>query len=163
MSFNPLISIIIPLYNGSNYVEEALLCAINQTYKNKEIIVIYDSDNKGITTMKKVMPLLDSNNVNAKLLMLPPDKDLADMAIFLKYGLEKYVLNNAICYSYYLIQNAIDNFNKELFTLYDKYNIVFNTIKEEIPESKLPIVESFIDNNVFGKELNINDLRQMPK
>ena len=67
--------------------------------------------------MKKVMPLLDSNNVNAKLLMLPPDKDLADMAIFLKYGLEKYVLNNAICYSYYLIQNAIDNFNKEYSNL----------------------------------------------
>ncbi len=42
MSFNPLISIIIPLYNGSNYVEEALLCAINQTYKNKEIIVVND-------------------------------------------------------------------------------------------------------------------------
>ena len=42
MHFNPLISIVIPLYNGSNYVEEAILCALNQTYKNTEIIVVND-------------------------------------------------------------------------------------------------------------------------
>lgn len=42
MNFNPLVSIVIPLYNGSNYVEEAILCALNQTYKNIEIIVVND-------------------------------------------------------------------------------------------------------------------------
>lgn len=42
MEFNPLVSIVIPLYNGSNYVEQAILCAINQTYKNLEIIVVND-------------------------------------------------------------------------------------------------------------------------
>lgn len=131
--------------------------------QNKEVIVIYDSDTKGIATMKKVMPLLDSNNISAKLVNLPSGKDLADMAIFLKYDLEKYIFDNAICYSYYLIQNAINDFNKELFTLYDKYNIVFNTIKEDVPKLKLPIVESYIDNNIYNKELSIDALRQMPE
>ena len=42
MEFNPLVSIVIPLYNGANYVEEALKCAVNQTYKNVEIIVVND-------------------------------------------------------------------------------------------------------------------------
>ena len=42
MGFNPLVSIVIPLYNGANYVEEALKCALNQTYKNVEIIVVND-------------------------------------------------------------------------------------------------------------------------
>lgn len=42
MEFNPLVSIVIPLYNGANYVEEALKCALNQTYKNVEIIVVND-------------------------------------------------------------------------------------------------------------------------
>ena len=42
MGWNPLVSIIIPLYNGANYVEEAILCALNQTYKNIEIIVVND-------------------------------------------------------------------------------------------------------------------------
>ena len=42
MPEKPLISIVIPLYNGSNYIEEALNCAISQDYPNKEIIVVND-------------------------------------------------------------------------------------------------------------------------
>ncbi len=38
----PLVSIIIPVYNGANYVEHAIECALNQTYENIEIIVVND-------------------------------------------------------------------------------------------------------------------------
>ncbi len=38
----PLVSVIIPLYNGSNFLSEAINCALNQTYTNIEIIVIND-------------------------------------------------------------------------------------------------------------------------
>jgi len=41
-NFNPLVSIIIPVYNGSNYMCEAIDSAIAQTYKNVEIIVVND-------------------------------------------------------------------------------------------------------------------------
>ncbi|PNQ73661.1 hypothetical protein C1T31_04805 [Hanstruepera neustonica] len=43
----PLVSICIPTYNGSSYIEETLLSALNQTYKNIEIIITDDksSDN----------------------------------------------------------------------------------------------------------------------
>ncbi|MFC1659422.1 glycosyltransferase [Pseudomonadota bacterium] len=48
--FNPLVSIIIPIYNGSNYMREAIDSAIGQTYKNIEIIVVNDGSNdKGKT------------------------------------------------------------------------------------------------------------------
>lgn len=40
--FNPLVSIIIPVYNGENYVKEAIESALAQTYKNIEIIVVND-------------------------------------------------------------------------------------------------------------------------
>lgn len=40
--FNPLVSIIIPVYNGENYVSEAIDSALAQTYKNIEIIVVND-------------------------------------------------------------------------------------------------------------------------
>lgn len=41
-NFNPLVSIIIPVYNGSNYLEQAIISALQQTYKNIEIIVVND-------------------------------------------------------------------------------------------------------------------------
>ena len=40
--FNPLVSIVIPVYNGANYVAEAIESALKQTYKNIEIIVVND-------------------------------------------------------------------------------------------------------------------------
>lgn len=42
MKYQPLVSIIIPVYNGSNFVKEAIDSALSQTYENKEIIVVND-------------------------------------------------------------------------------------------------------------------------
>ena len=39
---NPKVSIVIPVYNGSDYMRYAIDCAISQTYENKEIIVVND-------------------------------------------------------------------------------------------------------------------------
>lgn len=39
---NNKVSIIIPVYNGENYIREAIESALNQTYKNIEIIVVND-------------------------------------------------------------------------------------------------------------------------
>lgn len=39
---NPLVSIIIPVYNGANYMREAIDSALAQTYSNIEILVIND-------------------------------------------------------------------------------------------------------------------------
>ena len=43
----PLVSIIIPVYNGSNYMKEAIDSAINQDYQNIEILVINDGSTDG--------------------------------------------------------------------------------------------------------------------
>ena len=42
MKNKPLVSIIIPVYNGEDYIKEAIDSALNQTYDNKEIIVVND-------------------------------------------------------------------------------------------------------------------------
>lgn len=49
-NFTPKVSIVIPVYNGSNYLREAIDSALAQTYKNIEIIVINDgSTDNGAT------------------------------------------------------------------------------------------------------------------
>lgn len=50
--YQPLVSIIIPVYNGSNFLREAIDCALNQTYKNKEIIVVNDGSKDDGATEK---------------------------------------------------------------------------------------------------------------
>lgn len=40
--FNPKVSIVIPVFNGSDYLNEAIESALAQTYKNIEIIVVND-------------------------------------------------------------------------------------------------------------------------
>lgn len=40
--FYPLVTIVIPVYNGQNYIQESIDSCLNQTYKNIEIIVVND-------------------------------------------------------------------------------------------------------------------------
>ncbi len=64
-TFTPLVSVIIPVYNG-RYITEALNSVISQTYKNIEIIVINDgsADNISeiISSFQTIIKISTENN-----------------------------------------------------------------------------------------------------
>lgn len=42
MKYEPFVSVVIPVYNGSNYMADAIDSALGQTYRNMEILVVND-------------------------------------------------------------------------------------------------------------------------
>ncbi len=50
-----LITVIIPYFKKKNYIKEAVLSAINQSYQNLEIIIVYDDENQNdLEYIKKI-------------------------------------------------------------------------------------------------------------
>jgi len=60
--FNPKVTIIIPVYNWSNYLWEAIESALKQTYSNIEILVINDWSNDMWATEKIALSFGDKIN-----------------------------------------------------------------------------------------------------
>lgn len=52
MKYEPKVTIIIPVYNGSNFLAEAIDAALAQTYQNCEILVVNDGSTDGGTSEK---------------------------------------------------------------------------------------------------------------
>jgi SAM-dependent methyltransferase len=50
MDFSPKVSIVIPVYNGSDFLREAIDSALAQTYRNAEILVVNDGSTDGGAT-----------------------------------------------------------------------------------------------------------------
>lgn len=65
----PLVSVIIPAFNSEKYIEQTITSALNQTYKNLEIIVVDDGSTD--RTLEIVKQLSEKDN-RIKYFSIPP-------------------------------------------------------------------------------------------
>ena len=64
-----LVSVIIPCYNGENYLDRCLTALINQTYKNLEVIIVNDgSVDNSLQILNKYVKIFKKNNIIFKII-----------------------------------------------------------------------------------------------
>ncbi|MFA5407239.1 MAG: glycosyltransferase [Bacilli bacterium] len=124
----PKVSIIIPVYNGSNYMKEAIDSALNQTYKDIEIIVVNDGSNDNGETEKialsygsKIRYFKKENGGVSTALNLAISKMSGKYFSWLSHD-DVYYPNKIEAQINYLIDNNLVNKNIILYADYDVIN-----------------------------------------
>lgn len=145
--FNPKVSIIIPVYNGSNYVKEAIDSALQQTYDNSEVIVINDGSNDGEATAK--ICRLYGNKIRYF------EKENGGVASALNMGIEKmegeyfsWLSHDDVYYP-----DKLEVQIKELSKLEDKGTIVYTNV-EYINDKSETISKTEYEKIYSEKSLN---------
>ena len=92
-------------------------------------VFILDNDEAGLKAVKKASKLMAEIGVYCKILILPENKDLADIALDLGNLLEDYIQENAITYGNYLLLDNLKEFNEEKIKLELLHKAKVNELK----------------------------------
>lgn len=96
---------------GTAFTEEHI--GIIKQYNLMPVFCL-DGDEAGIDGMKRSAEILAKNNINCKVLILPKEKDLADMSLEVKEQIEDYIAVNSITYGNFLIQQDLALYRAKL-------------------------------------------------
>lgn len=144
----PLVSIIIPVYNGANYLKESIDSALAQTYKNIEVLVVNDGSKDNGTTEEIALSYSDQIRYFSK--------ENSGCGSALNVGIKNmkgeyfsWLSHDDLYYPSKVehqinILNKLDNKDTIIYGGYDLINEksqIINTIKitDRIPENKLNI------------------------
>ncbi len=146
-SFHPLVSLIIPVYNGSNYLEEAIQSALNQTYDNIEIVVVNDGSQDGGKS-EKIAKKFGKNIVYLK-------KKNGGVSSALNYGISKM---SGDYFAWLSHDDLIDNNHIEKLVEWLSYE----GTDYDIPFSSFKLIDENGDilfNETIKAQLFCNDLK----
>ena len=57
MANDPLISVIVPVYNAAAFLDQCLASIVGQTYRNLEILVVDDGSTDGSAEVSSISPM----------------------------------------------------------------------------------------------------------
>ena len=70
MSSNPMISVVMPVYNGEKFLKEAIESILNQTYKDFEFLIVYDESTDGTLSI-----IQEFQEQDARVVLINGDKE----------------------------------------------------------------------------------------
>jgi glycosyltransferase involved in cell wall biosynthesis len=135
--FNPLVSIVIPVFNGSDYLSYAIISALNQTYKNIEILVINDGSNDDRQTELVALSFGD----RIKYLQKPNGGVASALNVALEHINGEYFswLSHDDCYSTNKIEEQIkfltniSSFDRDKVIVYSDFSVFHKNLEEVSP------------------------------
>jgi len=138
--FAPKVSIIIPVFNGANYMREAIDSALAQTYKNTEVIVMNDgsSDNTeeiALSYGNKIRYFCKDNGGQSSALNYGIEKMSGDYFSWLSHD-DVYFTNKIEAQ----IQFLSDYPNRDIIILYSDYEVI-NHVSSKICDVIIPDFE----------------------
>lgn len=185
---NPLISIIVPIYNTEEYLEECIKSLVNQTYKNLEIILINDGstdlsleickkwkkiDNRILIIDKKNSGQADSRNIavkqaKGKLITFVDSDDWIDESLIEKLynAQKKYDADISMCEAY--TENAKGDFSDYSLQRLENELIDIQNNKEYLLTvrytlwTKLYKKELFTENFIEQPSIKFEDFATVP-
>ena len=140
-----LVSVIIPYYKKKKYIELAINSVLHQTYKNFELIVIYDDENKDdLRFIKKIIKkdrriklFINKNNLGAgrsrnKGIKLSKGRFIAFLDsddLWLRYKLEKQI--------FFMKKNQINISHTSYHVINSENKIIGNRIAKDMNHKQL--------------------------
>lgn len=142
---------------GAKNVVATLGTAFTETHAKmiaktgKTPVIIFDGDGAGDKGLTKALAYFDALGIYCKIVKLPIGKDLADLSLDLKFGLENYIRNNSITAGYYKIRNIINSYKEKLYTIQLEYIPELDKIISDIPKAEEKPIKRFVKS-----EMNID-------
>jgi glycosyltransferase involved in cell wall biosynthesis len=161
---NPKISILIPLYNHEEFIEQTLNSVLEDEYLNKEIIIINDGSTDKSDNIVKQWIYKNKNNIEIKYIYRENKGLHYTLNELYELSSGKYIIN--IASDDYLINNTLkkrvelleSNPNKlmliaDCIVVDNKNNIVYNSASFELHHG---IKDNYFDDKTLRKEILYN-------
>lgn len=116
---------------------------------NKTPVFCMDGDEAGMKSVEKSIDLLSSEGIYSKILLLPKNMDMADLANKFKEETEKYIQDNAITYGQLMIQEVMNQYdakmNETKLKLYPSIKKILSNIRNEDEQE---IIKDYISSRM---------------
>lgn len=123
--------------------------AIQKTGKTP--VLIFDGDSAGNNGILKALTYFESLGVYCKIVKLPEGKDLADLSLDLKFGIETYIKRNAVTAGFLQISDLVKEYQSSLYNIRLEFIPRIEEVMKLVPKTEERVLKLYIKD-----ELNIN-------